>query len=68
MEKKDNLMQGTVSMIESFLCEHYEFRRNVLSGKTEFRKKAEGEDNEQLGRISTWLRSSVTCVKGCEGS
>ena len=38
-EKKSSLMmtsnESTIYMVESFMEEHYAFRRNLLSGKTE---------------------------------
>ncbi len=37
--------QGAIYMIESFLDENYEFRRNVLSGKTEVRKLSDDADD-----------------------
>ena len=36
--------QGAIYMIDSFLDENYEFRRNVLSGKTEVRKLSDEAD------------------------
>ena len=38
---KNNETIGNVLSIEVFLNERYAFRHNVLSGKTEFAKKAE---------------------------
>ena len=34
-------MQAAVLLVESYLTENYEFRRNVLSGKTEYRSDGE---------------------------
>ena len=42
--EKANAMQGTVFLIESFLEENYEFRRNLLRGKTEVRKLSDEAD------------------------
>lgn len=44
MKEKTIQMRGIVYQIESFLDENYEFRRNVLSGKTEVRKKDAKEE------------------------
>lgn len=42
--EKPNQQQEAVLMIDSFLEENYEFRRNVLSGKTEVRKLSDEAD------------------------
>ena len=44
MNEEANQMQGAVLMIDSFLDENYQFRRNVLSGKTEVRKLSDEAD------------------------
>ena len=45
--------QENVLVVEQFLTENYMFRRNVLNGKVEFAKKAEGEDAEPVYRPLT---------------
>ena len=50
--KEMRKMQNAVYLIECFLQENYEFRRNVLSGKTEFRRVAEN-DNTALWSVLT---------------
>ena len=45
--------QENVLVVEQFLTENYLFRRNVLNGKVEFAKKAEGEDAEPVYRPLT---------------
>lgn len=42
--KEMRKMQNAVFLIECFLQENYEFRRNALSGKVEFRKVAENDE------------------------
>ena len=43
-KEKMNQTQGASTMLESFLDENYQFRRNVLSGKTEVRKLTDEAD------------------------
>jgi len=43
-KEQTNQTQEAVLMIDSFLNENYEFRRNVLSGKTEVRKLSDEAD------------------------
>ena len=42
--KEMRKMQNAVFLIECFLQENFEFRRNALSGKVEFRKVAENDE------------------------
>lgn len=44
-KEKMNQTQGASTMLESFLDENYQFRRNVLSGKTEVRKLSDEADS-----------------------
>ena len=41
---------STVYLVESFLSENYAFRRNLLSGKTEFAILNDKDDIEGFGR------------------
>ena len=45
--------QENVLVVEQFLTENYLFRRNILNGKVEFAKKAEGKEAEILWRPLT---------------
>ena len=45
--------QENVLVVEQYLTENYLFRRNILNGKVEFAKKAEGEDAEPAYRPLT---------------
>ena len=66
MEKmKINKMQGAVCMIESFLDENYEFRRNVLSGKTEVRKLSDEADRWHI--LTTIALNSIVRKAKIEG-
>ena len=48
MSKELSKNQGVIYQIESFLDENYEFRRNVLSGKTEVRKLSVNADEWRI--------------------
>ena len=61
--------QENVLVVEQFLTENYLFRRNILNGKVEFAKKAEGDNAEPAYRPLTQealnsivLRCSMSCV------
>ena len=45
--------QENVLVVEQFLTENYLFRHNILNGKVEFTKKAEGDDAEPVYRTLT---------------
>jgi len=61
-KEKKNLTKKAVLLIDSFMEENYQFRRNVLSGKTEIRKLC---DEESKWRILTEvvLNSMVRLAK-----
>ena len=48
-----------VCLIESFLQENYEFRRNVLRGKTEFRIKGDSDKPEQWNVVTPEVINSI---------
>ena len=61
--------QENVLVVEQYLTDNYFFRRNILNGKVEFAKKAEGDDAEPVYRPltqeatnSSMLRCSMSCV------
>ena len=56
--------QENVLVVEQFLTENYLFRRNILNGKVEFAKKAEGEDAEDYARSKNQCGASHEGV-GC---
>lgn len=59
MVKTQSKVQNAVYLIESFLHENYEFRHNVLSGKTEFRKKHEDDKTEEWRVVTPEVVNSI---------
>ena len=51
--------QGAVYLVECFLHENYEFRRNVLSGKTEFRKKTDDDKTQEWSVLTFEAMNSI---------
>ena len=57
--KEMRKMQNAVYMIECFLQENYEFRRNVLSGKAEFKKVTENDKTAPWGVLTSEALNSI---------
>ena len=67
MIKDLKMVQDSVYLIECFLQEHYEFRHNVLRGKTEYRKKAETDKTEEWSVVTPKVMNSIVRRAKMEG-
>ena len=57
--KEMRKMQNAVFLIECFLQENFEFRRNALSGKVEFRKVAENDETAGWRVLTPEMLNSI---------
>jgi predicted P-loop ATPase len=67
MIKGQTMVQGSVYLIECFLQENYEFRRNVLRGKTEYRKKTNTDKTQEWSVVTTEVTNSIVRKAKLEG-
>ena len=56
-----------ICLVESFMLENYEFRRNVLSGKTEYRVRDEGDQPHQWSVVTREVVNSIVRKAKKEG-
>ena len=60
-------VQDAVYLIECFLQENYEFRRNMLRCKTEFRKKSDTDKTEEWSVVTPKVMNSIVRKAKMEG-
>ncbi|MCR4765779.1 MAG: virulence-associated E family protein [Bacteroidaceae bacterium] len=59
IQKQLNNSAEVICLVESFLLENYAFRRNVLSGKIEYRGIAETDNQQQWGIVTVEVMNSI---------
>ena len=67
MLKLQSKVQSAVYLIECFLQENYEFRHNLLSGKTEFRSITENGTTEEWSVLTQKATNSIVRKAKMEG-
>ena len=65
--RNGQMAQDSVYLIVCFLQEKYEFRRNVLRGKMEYRKKTENDKTEEWSVVTPEAMNSIVRKAKMEG-
>ncbi len=66
MENIDQMREAVLE-IETFLKENYEFRRNLLSGKTEWSKVSDGDEQTRWSILTAEALNSIVRKAKLEG-